>query len=335
MELKAKNRGFPAGIGFALGLLLAAVAGVLFPDPFSQSKWGQSGQWASVATFIVFIFLGRSLSLNGLWLELKRPVVTLVVQGGIFLLPWIVATILFRSNLSSSSYLIGFLVVLVLPSTISSCVVYAREAGGNTELALGHSFLSNFIAPFLFPLLSGGWLYGVGYIGVSFLSMAEQVYPRLGLLIILPALVGYLSKKIPMVGEPVGDWERKVPQVCILFLSYIAFASGTSLGLLDQPFNQWMELLGWIIACWLVLSFLGWACGAITGGSMPERKSIYFVVSQKSLATGIPLVFAMMGTGTIQGWIWIVLPLTFYHLFQLLAGAGILAWLNHRMPEDR
>ncbi len=328
MKIEARNRGFPAGTGFVLGLLLAAVAGALFPDPFSASKWGQSGQWASVATFIVFVFLGRRLSLNGLWLELKRPMVTLVVQCGIFFLPWIVATALFLSNLSSSSYLLGFLVVLVLPSTISSCVVYAREAGGNIEFALGHSFLSNFIAPFLFPLLSGGWLYGVGYDGVSCLSMAEGVYPRLGLLIVLPTVLGYLSKKIPLVGEPVGNWERMVPQGCILFLSYIAFASGTSLGLLDHSFNQWMELLAWIIACWLILSFFGWACGMIAGVSMPERKSIYFVVSQKSLATGIPLVFAMMGTGTIQGWIWIVLPLALYHSFQLVAGAGVLAYLR-------
>jgi sodium/bile acid cotransporter 7 len=333
MDRLASKGGFMQGTGFALALVMVALVGVFFPDPFSQSKWGQSGQWASVATFIVFIFQGRSLSLKGLWLEFKRPVVTLVVQGGIFFLPWIVATILFLCSLSSSSFFIGFLVVLVLPSTISSCVVYAREAGGNAEFALGHSFLSNFIAPFVFPLLSGGWLYGVGYVGVSFFTVVEQIYPRLGLLIILPAVLGYLSKKIPILGEPVGNWERKVPQGCILFLSYIAFASGTSLGLLDQSFKQWVELIGWIIACWLMLSFLGWVCGAITAVSISERKSIYFVVSQKSIATGIPLVFAMMGTETAQSWVWIVLPLSFYHLFQLLAGAGMVAYLNRKASE--
>jgi len=61
---------------------------------------------------------------------------------------------------------------------------------------------------------------------------------------------------------------------------------------------------------------------------MPERKSTYFVVSQKSLATGIPLIFATMGTQSMEGWIWLVLPLTLYHMFQLIAGAGVIAWLN-------
>tara|TARA_B000000441_G_C21696448_1_gene323069 strand:+ start:113 stop:1114 length:1002 start_codon:yes stop_codon:yes gene_type:complete len=330
----ASTRRFPSGVGFALLLLLAAVSGVLFPDPFTQKYWGESGQWASVATFVIFVFIGRSFSPLLLAKELKRPIVTLVVQGCIFFLPWIMASLLFLCNLSSSSYLIGFLVVLVLPSTITSCVVYTREAGGNSEFALGHSFLSNLVAPLLFPILCGGWLYGVGFMGVSFLDMAERVYPRLGLLILLPLILGYLSPKIPLAGVQ-RDWEKKAPQACILFLSYIAFASGSSLGLLDQSISKWFELVAWTIACWLVLSLLGWASGILVGLNATERVSAYFVVSQKSLATGIPLIFAVMGTQSVEGWIWIILPLTFYHLFQLLAGAGIVAYLNREVPKDR
>jgi sodium/bile acid cotransporter 7 len=266
--------------------------------------------------------------------EMKRPVVTLTIQGSIFLATWILANVLYRYNVSASPFLMGFLVVLVLPSTISSCIVYTRIAGGNTEFALGHSFLSNFIAPFLFPLLCVGWLYGVGFTGVSFLNVVERIYPRLGLLILLPLILGYLSQKIPLVRVQ-RDWEKKAPQACILFLSYVAFASGSSLGLLDQSISQWMELLAWTIVCWLVLSFLGWISGKVLGLKTPERISAYFVVSQKSLATGIPLIFAVMGTQSVEGWIWIILPLTFYHLFQLLAGAGVIAYLNHEAPKDR
>ena len=334
MQLASKRR-FPSGVGFALLLLLAAVAGVLFPDPFTQKNWRESGQWATVATFVIFIFIGRSISLDVLAKEMKRPMVTLTIQGSIFLATWILANVLYRYNVSTSPFLVGFLVVLVLPSTISSCIVYARIAGGNTEFSLGHSFLSNLVAPFLFPVLCGGWLYGVGYIGVSFLTMAERVYPRLGLLILLPLILGYISKKIPLMGEPMRDWEKKVPQVCILFLSYIAFASGSSLGLLDHSMSQWVELMAWTIACWFVLSFLGWISGKVLDLKTPEKISAYFVVSQKSLATGIPLIFAVMGTQSVEGWLWIVLPLTFYHFFQLLAGAAVVAYLNRKATEGR
>lgn len=333
MQLASMRR-FPPGVGFAFLLFWAAVAGVLFPDPFTQKNWGESGQWATVATFVIFVFIGRSISLNALAKEMKRPVVTLTIQGSIFLATWILANLLYRYNVSASPFLVGFLVVLVLPSTISSCVVYARTAGGNTEFALGHSFLSNFIAPFLFPLLCVGWLYGVGFTGVSFLSVVERIYPRLGLLILLPLILGYLSKKISLV-EVQRDWEKKAPQVCILFLSYVAFASGSCLGLLDQSISQWIELVAWTIACWLVLSFLGWISGKVVGLTTSERISAYFVVSQKSLATGIPLIFAVMGTQSVEGWIWIVLPLTFYHLFQLLAGGGVIAYLNRKATEYR
>ena len=333
MQLASKRR-FSSGAGFALLLLLAAVAGVLFPDSFTQKKWGESGQWATVATFIIFIFIGRSISLDVLAKEMKRPMVAVTIQGSIFLATWILANVLYRYNVSASPFLVGFLVVLALPSTISSCIVYARFAGGSSEFALGHSFLSNLIAPFLFPLLCVGWLYGVGFTGVPFLSVVERIYPRLGLLILLPLILGYLSQKIPLVRVQ-RNWEKKVPQACILFLSYVAFASGSSLGLLDQRISQWMELLAWTIVCWLVLSFLGCISGKVLGLKTPERISAYFVVSQKSLATGIPLIFAVMGTESVEGWIWIILPLTFYHLFQLLAGAGVIAYLNREMPKDR
>lgn len=335
MQLASKRR-FQSGVGFAFLLLLAAVAGVLFSEPFIQKKWGESGQWATVVTFVIFVFIGRSISLDVLSKEMQRPMVALTIQGSIFLVTWALASLLYRYCLPffSSAYFMGFLVVMVLPSTISSCVVYTRIAGGNTEFALGHSFLSNFIAPFLFPLLCVGWLYGVGFTGVSFLSVVERIYPRLGLLILLPLILGYLSHKIPLV-QVQRDWEKRAPQACILFLSYVAFASGASLGLLDQSITQWMELFVWTIVCWLVLSFLGWLSGKVLGLNTPERISAYFVVSQKSLATGIPLIFAVMGTHSVEGWIWIILPLTFYHLFQLVAGAGVIAYLNREVLKDR
>lgn len=335
MQLASKRR-FPPGLGFALLLLLVAVAGVLFPGPFTQKNWGESGQWATVATFVIFVSIGRSISMKVLAKEMKRPIVTLTIQSSIFLITWVLASLLYRYclHIFSSPYFIGFLVVLVLPSTISSCVVYARVGGGNTEFALGHSFLSNIIAPFLFPLSCLGWLYGVGFTGVSFLSVVERIYPRLGLLILLPLMLGYLSQKIPQAGVQ-RDWEKKAPQACILFLSYVAFASGSSLGLFDQSISQWMDLLAWTIVCWLVLSLLGWINGKVLSLKTPERISAYFVVSQKSLATGIPLIFAVMGTQSVEGWIWIILPLTFYHLFQLLAGAGVIAYLNREVPKDR
>ena len=228
----------------------------------------------------------------------------------------------------------GFLVVLVLPSTISSCIVYARVAGGNTEFALGHSFLSNFIAPFLFPLLCVGWLYGVGFTGVSFLSVVERIYPRLGLLILLPLILGYLSQKIPLVRVQ-RDWEKRhLRHAFYFFPMSLLLRDLLSVCSTNRSANGW-SWLAWTIVCWLVLSFLGWISGKVLGLKTPERISAYFVVSQKSLATGIPLIFAVMGTQSVEGWIWIILPLTFYHLFQLLAGAGVIAYLNREVPKDR
>lgn len=329
MKRLASKRGFPKGVGFALLLVLTAIGGAVYPDLFIKDGWAKPGQFASVATFIIFLFLGRGLSLGNLWKACKTPWLTFQVQSFIFFTPWLIAIVLSFIG-PSSMFAIGFMIVLILPTTVSSCVVYAREAGGNADFALGHSFLANLIAPFLFPLLGTLWIFDLGYGGIPFTKVVAEIYPRLALLILLPATLGWLSKKMPLLTEPFGKWEDQVPRACILFLSYLAFASGSALSLLDQPMYEWAKLVGWTIGCWLILSFLGWACGAVSGLDMPQRKSAYFLVSQKSLATGIPLIFATMGTKSVEGWVWLVLPLSLYHMFQLVAGAGVLAWLNLR-----
>jgi sodium/bile acid cotransporter 7 len=303
------------------------LAGVFFPLHLGENKW--LGFLAPISTFVIFLFIGRSITASGLLRVCNKPKATMLIQGFIFGVPWAIAFVL-TFMAPSSFYSTGFLIVLILPTTVSSCVVYARDAGGNAEFALGHSFLSNLIAPILFPLLSTLWIFGVGYGGIPFSKVAAEVYPRLALLILLPAILGWYSRKIPLLGETPRTWESKVPQACILFLSYLAFASGSALSLLDLPMIEWVMLAGWTLGCWLILSFLGWACGKVGGLDLPDRKSTYFVVSQKSLATGIPLIFATMGTQGLEGWVWLVLPLTLYHMFQLIAGAGVIACLNVR-----
>jgi sodium/bile acid cotransporter 7 len=327
MDRLASKGGFSQGTGFALALVLVALAGVFFPLHLGENKW--LGFLAPISTFVIFLFIGRSITASGLLRVCNKPKVTMLVQGFIFAVPWAIAFVL-TFIAPSSFYSIGFLIVLILPTTVSSCVVYARDAGGNAEFALGHSFIANLIAPLLFPLLSTMWIFGVGDGGIPFTKVAAEVYPRLGLLILLPVLLGWFTRKIPLLGNSPARWEAKVPQVCILFLSYLTFASGSALSLFDMPMIEWVGLAGWTMGCWLILSFFGWACGKIGGLDMSERKSTYFVVSQKSLATGIPLIFATMGTKSMEGLIWLVLPLTLYHMFQLITGAGVIAWLHAR-----
>jgi predicted Na+-dependent transporter len=290
MDRLASKGGFSQGTGFALALVLVALAGVFFPLHLGENKW--LGFLAPISTFVIFLFIGRGITSSGLLRVCNKPKVTMLVQGFIFGVPWAIA----------------FVLTFIAPS----------------------SFFSNLIAPILFPLLSTLWIFGVGYGGIPFSKVAAEVYPRLALLILLPAILGWYSRKIPLLGETPRTWESKVPQACILFLSYLAFASGSALSLVDLPMIEWVGLAGWTMGCWLILSFLGWVCGKIGDLDIPERKSTYFVVSQKSLATGIPLIFATMGTKSMEGLIWLVLPLTLYHMFQLITGAGVIAWLHAR-----
>ena len=93
-------------------------------------------------------------------------------------------------------WLRGFVYLAILPTTISSCVVYTSFAGGNSDAALGHATLSNLLAiiwvPFAWLFLDGQ---SDGVLRIQWVSLASQVLPTIIYLIILPTLIGWMLRK--------------------------------------------------------------------------------------------------------------------------------------------
>ena len=138
MDRLASKRGFPKGAGFALALILVALVGVLFPHNDGVRGWIR--QLAPLSTFIIFLFIGRNLIVSDLLRACRNPKITLMVQFFIFGVTWAIAFVLTLIG-PSSFFAIGFLVVLILPTTVSSCVIFTREAGQGASGMYSLSFL--------------------------------------------------------------------------------------------------------------------------------------------------------------------------------------------------
>ena len=74
----------------------------------------------------------------------------------------------------------------ILPTTISSCVVYTSNAKGNADYSLGHATLSNLSA------LDSSLLWAGSY---EHSGALEVLLPKISLLVFVPCLIGWLLSK--------------------------------------------------------------------------------------------------------------------------------------------
>jgi len=316
--MMARKREFPKGIGFALCLVGSSFLGLMYPEFLLGREWFDSQFISNLATICIFFFIGRAINLTGLVDALKQPSTVLLIQSCIFLVPWACTFGLMQFGFLQQVQ-VGWFFLLVLPTTVSSCVVYSKLAGGNGEFALTHSFLSNLLAPLLLPILFASFI-------SSSVKFAWSIYPQIFILILLPLLLGLGSRYFPFVWTKESrKGEAMVPPFCILVLSYLAFARGSSGGMFQLG---WDELIISLLVCWTGMSAFAWLAGRVISKDKGIRVSAYFIISQKSLATGIPLAFAIIANVNDSLLASIIVPITAYHLFQLLMGSLLVAWMN-------
>lgn len=322
--MMARKREFPKGIGFVLCLVGSSFLGLMYPDFLLGREWVDGQFISNLATICIFFFIGRVINLTGLVDALKQPSTVLLIQSCIFLVPWACAFGLMQFGFLQQVQ-VGWFFLLVLPTTVSSCVVYSKLAGGNGEFALTHSFLSNLLAPLLLPILFASFI-------SSSVQFAWSIYPQIFILILLPLLLGIGSRHFPFVWtKKPRKGEAMVPPFCILVLSYLAFARGSSGGMFQLG---WDELIISLLVCWTGMSALAWLAGRVISKDKRIRVSAYFIISQKSLATGIPLALAIIANVHDSFLASIIVPITAYHLFQLLMGSLLVAWINYGKVKE-
>ena len=285
------------------------------------------GKLSFVAVFVIFLIQGWKLNLGRLkeaWVDLR---ILFFLHSFIFVVPGFVVLGIREIGLVDPIWTPGLFFLAILPTTISSCVVYTRLAGGGADEALGHATFSNLFAMLWVPLVVFGDAFGFfdfrgaeDKSGVSF-----ELIPDFMLMVFLPVLIGWWGKnKLSRIVLPENSfWSNEIPAGCILLLAYFSFCSlfaefgnellGPSMGMLAAVV---------FVLLLLIVTVLAWALGGFVSHSRKARVT-FFCGSQKSLALGLPLaqmlfVFDENSVGLL------VLPLALFHFGQLFLGAFLI-----------
>lgn len=314
---------------FLIGIVAAPAAGILLPGAASVVNPG--GVTTTVIIVVLFAIIGLTLPAErikaggrNIRFHLSAQLLIFVVGPLVFL----AASRLFLGYFDGM-LAVGFVALGVLPTTVTSCVVFTQAAGGNTVAAVFNAGLANvmgvLLSPALLSLLLGIFPTAGGGGGAAGLSGADilATYRSLGLQMILPILAGqilrlFLRDRIAKAKKALST-TANAGILVIVFLTVSASAADPDF--ISRPAQLPLPFLA-LAVIHLGMLALTLVVGRLTRMPREDRIALAFVGPQKTLALGAPLLTTYFaGSPELLGVA--ILPILFYHPFQLFT-AGLL-----------
>lgn len=317
---------------FVIGIVISIVVAYYFPQLGASGSPVPLNLISSIGISLIFFFYGLSLNSEVIKNGLKNWKLHLTVQGSTFLLfPLLILPFfpLFKDT-SYELLWLAFLFMAALPSTVSSSVVMVSMAKGNLPAAIFNASISGIIGIILTPL----WM-------MPFITQTDvafdfsSIYFQLITEIVIPLILGLLLRKF------LGSWaqrhKRKLnlfDKFVILLIIYKSFVKSfedeifSSVSLLEMAAMIGLVLLLFFI----VYSLTGWF-GKLLHFNHADRITNQFCGTKKSLVHGTVFSEALFGQTSIIGII--LLPLMFYHAFQILIISVIAAKKGKEQSENK
>lgn len=295
---------------------ISIVICIIIAYVYSNSGWPLNDTVSRILknTFIVSIFLLSGLTVQTVKLfdSIKKWQAHVFIQSVSFVLfPLIVVSCAYLANLDSgfNPIYLGFVVLACIPTTISSCVVFTYNAGGNRECALFNATVGNLLGIVLTPAL-------------IFLLLREnveldvlQAIQKLLLLVLLPFLVGQIllnsfSVRVNAAfSKLAGNWFM----LGIMLLAFInAFQNGLDLAFIDIAAILVLSMVLHLFILGLVWYTSGRLDSVFT---LADRKCLAITASQKTVALGLPITAILFAENPDLALI--SLPVIAYHTIQL------------------
>ncbi len=311
---------------FLCGLIV--MVGMAAAAPWVGARGGPLKPELTVhlAVAAAFLVSGMTLPLARLQAAAGRWRLHLFIQGfGFVLVPALVWSLLpvIRWCGGSLALAQGFVVLACLPTTIASCAIFTRAAGGNEAAALCNSVLGNLLGLIVTPALL------LLLLGTHGEAPITAVLTQLSLEVLLPLLLGQGARLL--AGSRVAAFERlrPLPSVFLLYLIFCVFSEtfastrtdGVGRDLLVAFIGTGSLHMTLLALCWVLSAWRGWDF------DRGDRIAVLLCAPQKTLALGVPMLSILYGHHPQLAWL--TLPLVCYHPLQLVVSGLLASRLRH------
>lgn len=310
---------------FLVGLLSMLAIGLLVPIP--AGVLGVLDIASDVAIVVLFLLYGARLGTRDVLAGLRN----VKLQGSALLVTFVLFPLvgLALSTLAEPvlgrTLAMGVLYVSLLPSTVQSSVALVGVARGNVAGAITAATISNVLGMVLTPMLVLVLMHTSSSTGSGGLRSVL-------LLLLAPFVLGQLVQ--PLIGRYVRAhkkvttlWDRGT----ILLVVLVAVATATAAGVWSTV-SAW-TLVGVIAVSAVMLAVAlaaTWFGGRALGLPIEDRIALLMCGSQKSLATGMPMLGALFPAAVAGP---IAVPVIVFHQLQLIVSSALARRLARR-PEE-
>jgi sodium/bile acid cotransporter 7 len=306
---------------FLLGILAALLLGFLLPG--IELVLNRGGLARTALIVLLFLISGFTLPSEAISRGLRDYRMHLYVQAFIFLfIPgfFLLTTLPFRSVWDHQLYT-GVFAVAVLPTTISSCIVFTQISGGNVMGTMFNAALANIVGVIVSPLLLSLLIRGSG----EPLPAAEvlKILRNLSLQMLVPIACGQILRRF---FQQIAMKQKKrlsvASNIFILFILFFAFSKTAR----NPDFvGNLIAMLGpftYLATAHILLLLAAYAGARLLRFSRENTISVLYAAPQKTLAVGVPLISTYFAaTPEVLGLA--LLPLVFYHAWQLLVAGFV------------
>ncbi len=314
---------------FLLGLGLAMICGALGAEWLARGGHLHLERLQPLLIGAIFLIAGLILPATALWDATRRLRVHVAVQIFILIALPALAYALALSGLLDTwpaGLRSGVLILACLPTTITSCVVLTRSAGGDEALALVIAATGSVLGVLICP-----WT-------ILWLTSVRPDAPLLGvfrdlaLQTLVPLAIGQLIRLrcqawCDRQRPALGRWSNRCFLVILAYVVATTVASGSV-----RVDAQMLGLAGAAVLAGFTLALLGarllarWPWLRLNHGG---RIAVQLCASNKSAAIGVPLIGLLAADRADIGLL--CLPVVLYHALQLVVG-GVLADRWRRAP---
>ncbi|TVP78089.1 MAG: bile acid:sodium symporter [Puniceicoccaceae bacterium] len=310
---------------FTLWLLGAVVLAILFPAGGAQGGFLLPELTTKLGVWTIFFLQGLSLPTSELTAGYKpKRLHAFVLSWNYVFFPVVVGCLLLPlSFILPPELRLGFWLLAILPTTVSSAIVFTTVSGGHTSNAIFSTVFSNLLSVLLVPTVAVAYLASGAEASVPLAPLFLQLF----LLIVFPLIIGQVIRKVsPALSTAVTQRTKGWGNWIIIFIVHCAFAQSVRSGFLDAlSLGSILAVIASTVLVLLLVSRLVWWTSAWLKPTREQRITAFFCASQKSLATGLPLATSILAAapGVVDAAA-VLIPLMCYHPAQLVL-AGVIS----------
>ncbi len=304
---------------FILALIGAILLGFVIPG------WGIGLNPASITSTILvsllFLIAGLTLPSEALKTGLMNFRLHIFVQIFIFIivpLYFVTSSFVFKNR---PEVLIGIYSLAILPTTVSSCIVFTQVSKGNVAGTAFNATLANVAGVFISPLLLSLLLKDSG----RQLPTDEilRIFLSLGYKMLLPLIIGQVLRRwIPSFARAQKKRLSLLSNAFIVVIVFFVFSKTSNNPVFRQHLGTMLLPFLYLAVSHIALLLLAYVGARLIGLKPDSIISVLYAAPQKTLSMGVPLLSTFFaGSPELIGFA--LLPILFYHPWQLLT-AGIL-----------